>query len=203
MIDLSKAVVLVSGGMDSVTTLGIAIKEGYECYILFVDYNQNTVTRVRESSRIAAERYKATWKEFKLHDLSTITYTSLIHTNGDTEVQGRNAIFICLAVAYAQTIGADAVFLGIQSEDVSYKDAQPYFFEKIRDALLYAYGVTLNAPLLYKNKTEIMKIAQDLNIDLNQTYSCYFNADQPCGECPSCLARIFAQEQFEKSQVEN
>ena len=48
-----------------------------------------------------------------------------------------------------------------------------------------------------------MKIAQDLNIDLNQTYSCYFNADQPCGECPSCLARIFAQELFEKSQVEN
>ena len=81
MIDLSKAVVLVSGGMDSVTTLGIAIKEGYECYILFVDYNQKTVTRDRESSRIAAERYKATWKEFKQHDLSTITYTSLIHTN--------------------------------------------------------------------------------------------------------------------------
>jgi 7-cyano-7-deazaguanine synthase len=188
-----KAVCLCSGGMDSVTTLALAAAKGHECHVLFVDYGQKTANRERAASKTAAEGLGAQWKEFVIRNLSEITKTSLIHANGKTEVQGRNALLLCLAVTYAQTLGINSVFIGLQAEDVSYKDAQPTFFKHMAAAVNYAYGIKLMAPLLHKNKIEIIKLARKLHVDLNLTYSCYFNPLEPCGECSSCKVRREAE----------
>lgn len=188
-----KAVILCSGGMDSVTALGITKRDGYSCYVLFVDYGQKTADRERISSKVASDIFKADFKNISVLSLSELTNTSLIHESGDTEVQGRNAVLISLAVSYAQTIKAKKVVIGIQEQDVPYKDAHREFLDYINRAMLFAYNVEISAPLIQKSKIEIIKIAQQLNIDLDLTYSCYFNPDTPCGECPSCLVRISAE----------
>ena len=190
---VKKAVILCSGGMDSVTVLGIAKKKKFACHTLFVNYGQKTVDRERESSIIASKRFFSVFKEINIIALKEITKTSLIHDVGETEVQGRNAILISLAVSYAQTISATTVFIGLQSQDVPYKDARKEFLDNMNNAMKFAYNVEILAPLLDKSKIEIIKIAEQLNIDLNLTYSCYFNPDKPCGKCPSCIVRLKAE----------
>ncbi len=160
---------------------------------MFVDYGQKTVARERKASQFAAKHYNATWIEFPLKNLPAITKTSLIHSTGSTEVQGRNAILISLATAYAQTIGAKLVCIGLQMQDVDYGDAQPPFVRYLRKALKHAYNVTLVAPLLYKSKEEIGRLAAHLGVPLEVTYSCYYNPSNPCGTCPSCIARKNAE----------
>ncbi|OLS19384.1 MAG: 7-cyano-7-deazaguanine synthase [Candidatus Heimdallarchaeota archaeon LC_3] len=193
-----KAVVLCSGGMDSVTVLGLASKNNYDCHSLFVNYGQKTVNKERESSIIASKIFSSHFKEIELFALKEITETSLIHNTGETEVQGRNAVLISLAVSYAQTIGASVIFIGLQSQDVHYKDARKEFLDNINSAMKFAYNVEILAPLLNKSKVEIIKMAGQLNIDLNLTYSCYFDPEKPCGKCPSCVVRLSAEKELKK-----
>lgn len=191
-----KAVVLCSGGMDSVTTLNLVAQETKpeNITVLFVSYGQKTVNRERECSKIAASRIGANWIDFELLDLAKITKTALIHDQSlPTEVQGRNTILIGLGSALAQTLKAGKLYIGIQSADVIYGDAQPEFFNYISKAIKIAYNVTVEAPLLYKTKKDIVNIAKKLELDLKTTYSCYFNESEPCGECPSCKVRIAAE----------
>ena len=195
----SKAVVLCSGGMDSVTVLNLVALDGIKpsnITVLFVSYGQKTVNKERECSKIAASRLGANWIDFELRDLAKITKTALIHDqNLPTEVQGRNTILIGLGSALAQTLKAESLFIGIQSADVIYGDAQPEYFEHISKAIKIAYNVNLQAPLLNKTKREIIEIAKKINLDLNMTYSCYFNEYEPCGICPSCKVRMAAENQ--------
>lgn len=194
----SKAVVLCSGGMDSVTVLNLVAINGIRpenITVLFVSYGQKTVNRERECSKIAASRLGANWIDFELKDLAKITKTALIHEPDlPTEVQGRNTILIGLGSALAQTLKAEHLFIGIQSADVIYGDAQPNYFDHIKKAINIAYNVNLEAPLLTKTKKEIIEIAKEINLDLNNTYSCYFNEKEPCGVCPSCKVRTHAEE---------
>jgi 7-cyano-7-deazaguanine synthase len=194
------AVVLCSGGMDSVTLLNMVSKEikPKNITVLFINYNQKTVKREREFSKISAERIGSKWIEFNLRDLRSITKTKLIHDFKEerdvgTEVQGRNTIFIGIGVALAQTLSYTNLYIGLQSADVVYGDAQPEYFKHMKRAMKIAYGIDLLAPLLDKTKSEIMKIALQLKIDLNLTYSCYYNENKPCGKCPSCIVRIKAE----------
>ena len=192
-----KAVILCSGGMDSVTVLNLVAKEikPENLTVLFVNYNQKTVKREKEFSKIAADRIGAHWIEFQLQDLQKITKTSLIHNESSTtEVQGRNTILIGLGSALAQTLSAKELYIGIQSSDVIYGDAQPEYFQHMKNAMNIAYNIELLAPLLHRNKKEIIDIAKKLNVDLNLTYSCYFNEIEPCGSCPSCIVRKNAEE---------
>ncbi len=191
-----KAVVLCSGGMDSVTVLNLVAKDHKpeNITVLFVSYGQKTVNRERDSSKIAASRLGANWIDFELKDLNKITKTALIHDKSyTTEVQGRNTILIGLGSALAQTLQAENLFIGIQAADVMYGDAQPKYFEFMNKAIKTAYNVNLQAPLLYKTKKQIVQIAKEINLDLKMTYSCYFNESEPCGECPSCKVRIAAE----------
>ena len=191
-----RAVVLCSGGMDSVTVLNLVAKElsSANITVLFVDYKQKTVNRERECSKIASDRLGVKWIEYNLHDLHSITKTALIHSKTDkTEVQGRNTILIGLGSALAQTLSYNRLYIGIQSADVMYGDAQPEYFKLMKKAIKIAYGIELFAPLLHKTKKEIIIIAKKLNLDLNLTYSCYFNVDKPCGVCPSCKVRMEAE----------
>ena len=195
----SKAVVLCSGGMDSVTVLNLVAKDiakPENITVLFVSYGQKTVNRERDYSKIAATRLGANWIDFELNELAKITRTALIHeSNLPTEVQGRNTILIGLGSALAQTLRAEYLFIGIQSADVIYGDAQPAYFEHISKAIKIAYNVTLKAPLLHKTKKEIIEIAKHINLDLKMTYSCYFNESEPCGVCPSCKVRLAAEKE--------
>lgn len=195
----TKAVVLCSGGMDSVTVLNLVAKKHKpeNITVLFVSYGQKTVNRERESSKIAASRIGANWIDFELRDLSKITKTALIHDKSyTTEVQGRNTILIGLGSALAQTLLATDLYIGLQAADVVYGDAQPEYFDYIKKAIKSAYKIDLFAPLLYKTKKEIFKIAKEINLDLKMTYSCYFNETEPCGECPSCKVRMAAEEEL-------
>ena len=197
--DNHKAVVLCSGGMDSVTVLNlVAIDHSPEnITVLFVSYGQKTVNRERESSKIAATRTGANWIDFELRDLGKITKTALIHDKSyTTEVQGRNTILIGLGSALAQTIQAENLYIGIQAADVIYGDAQPIYFEFMSKAMKSAYNINLKAPLLHKTKKEIFQIAREINLDLKMTYSCYFNESEPCGECPSCKVRMAVEDEI-------
>ena len=196
--DIRKAVVLCSGGMDSVTVLNLVAKDikPENITVLFVNYGQKTVNRERDCSKIAASRIGCNWIDFELKDLNKITKTALIHDDTlTTEVQGRNTILIGLGSALAETLQAENLYIGIQAADVVYGDAQPIYFESISKAIKVAYNVTLQAPLLYKTKKDIINIAKEINLDLNMTYSCYFNDLIPCGECPSCKVRIAAEKE--------
>ena len=165
--------------------------------VLFVNYNQKTVKKEREYSKIAAKQLNIQWKEYDLHDLHSITKTALIHSETEeTEVQGRNTILIGLGSALAQTLKYNRLYIGIQSADVVYGDAQPKYFEHMKEAMRIAYGIDLYAPLLYKTKRDIIELATQLNVDLNLTYSCYFDENNPCGTCPSCKVRINAEKSF-------
>lgn len=192
--DNKKCVVLCSGGMDSVTALAWAVHNGYDAHVLFVNYAQRTVSREQDYSRKAAERLGASWKEFHIN-LGELTHTSLIHEEGGTEVQGRNTILVGLATAYAQTIQARTVVIGVQTADVTYGDARPEWVNHMSEATKVAYNVEILAPLLYKNKTEIIQLAKELTVNLSETYSCYYDSAQPCGRCPSCLSRSEAEKQ--------
>jgi 7-cyano-7-deazaguanine synthase len=194
-----KSVVLCSGGMDSVTVVNLVVQQTKPTNItvLFVSYGQKTVKREREFSKIAASRIGANWLEVEFPDLSKITKSSLIHEKEyTTEVQGRNTILIGLGAALAQTIKAEELYIGIQSADVIYGDAQPLYFEYISKAIKVAYNVTVLAPLLFKSKKEIIQIAREINLDLQMTYSCYFNDIEPCGDCPSCKVRLAAEKEL-------
>lgn len=192
----NKAVVLCSGGMDSVTVLNLVAKDvkPENIIVLFVNYSQKTVNKEREYSKIAADRIGSPWIEYNLIDLYKITNSLLIHDNSNTtEVQGRNTILIGLGSSLAQTKKFNKLYIGIQANDVIYGDAQPEFFSHMQKAIKSAYNIDLEAPLLYKTKIDIIEIAKNLNINLKLTYSCYFNEDIPCNDCPACKVRQEAE----------
>ena len=195
----NRAIVLCSGGMDSITTLALAVKEVHEIYVLFINYGQKSSDTERKYSLAAAMRFNSSWKEFEVN-LGPLVDSSLIKgrpdDNTNTEVQGRNAIFISLATAYAQTINAGKVFIGIQKEDVPYKDAGQHFFHMIDLAMFNGYNVRVRAPLLFKAKVQIIELAKDLNVDLSKSHSCYYNENNPCGKCISCNVRKIGFEEF-------
>lgn len=109
-----------------------------------------------------------------------------------TYVPFRNGIFISIAIALAQKEGCDAVFLGLVEEDSSgYPDCSEDFLNKMQSALQSGTGekISLKAPLIHKNKAQIVKLGEELGVDFSHTYSCYENDSKPCGACDSCKLR--------------
>ena len=207
MASTKRAVVLVSGGLDSVTALAIAQEQGYECFALSVDYGQRHHSELDAAKRVAAAA--AVPLKILSLDLRAIGGSALTddiqvperETTGIpiTYVPARNTIMLSLALAYAEVLGADDIFIGVNAVDYSgYPDCRPEFIEAYQQMARLATkaGVeggemTVHTPLIDLTKAEIIQRGTELGVDYAMTVSCY-QADgqgRACSVCDSCRIR--------------
>jgi 7-cyano-7-deazaguanine synthase len=208
---MRKAVVLLSGGIDSATTLAIAMAEGFETYALTFDYGQRHKREIEAAKKIASGMGV---KEHKILSLdmdkiggSALTDTSIgVPSDRDiggsdipvTYVPARNLILLGFAVAWAEVLGADVVFIGANAIDYSgYPDCREEFFEAFRTAVklgtrkgVEGWGIEIRHPLLQFSKADIIKKGLELNVPFEITWSCYQGGEKACGKCDSCRLRL-------------
>lgn len=213
-----RAVVLLSGGLDSAVAATIAKCERYDIYALTIDYGQRQRKELEAAKRVAdslrTKEHKVLHVPLDALGGSALTDKKIAvpkdRSHNDigkgippTYVPARNTIFLSLALAYAETIEAEAIFIGAHAQDTSgYPDCRPEFFEKFAELATLATksGVEgepprIVAPLLGWTKAKIVESGFDLKAPLKFTWSCYEGRDHPCGHCDSCLIRAnaFAQ----------
>lgn len=215
MKDNSKAVVLLSGGIDSATTLAIAKDKGFDVYALSFRYGQRHVVELEAAKRVALCN-KVT--EHLIIDIdlrriggSALTANIAVPKSRNVEQMGknipvtyvpaRNTIFLSYALAWAEVIGADDIFIGVNALDYSgYPDCRPEYiaaYEQMAN-LATKSGVEsggklkINAPLINMSKSQIIRKGIELGVDYSLTHSCYdpLPSGEACGECDSCLLRL-------------
>lgn len=206
-----KCIVLLSGGLDSTTCLAAAQAEDYDCYTMAVDYGQRHRSELLSAQKVS-EYFKAKQHKVIKIDLRTIGGSALtadidVPDHDDVEakeipityVPARNTIFLSIALGFAETVGANDMYIGVNAVDYSgYPDCRPEFiesFEKMANlatkAQIEGQKFTIHTPLLKLSKAEIIKLGTSLGVDYGITVSCY-NADEQgraCGECDSCYYR--------------
>ncbi|HSG02931.1 MAG TPA: 7-cyano-7-deazaguanine synthase QueC [Marinobacterium sp.] len=204
-----RAVVLLSGGLDSATVLAIAASQGYECYALSFDYGQRAVSELNAARALVKAFNAKEHRVFKL-DLAQFGGSALTDTKIDvpdsvdegipvTYVPARNTIFLSLALAWAEVLHADAIFIGVNAVDYSgYPDCRPEFiaaYEQMAN-LATRNGVTgepfkIETPLIDLTKAQIIQQGTSLGLDYSLTVSCYQSDDEgrACGHCDSCHLR--------------
>jgi len=206
----SKAVCLVSGGMDSAVTLAIALGE-YDVYALHVMYGQRTQERELQSFRDLIAYYGIENSMIISMDYlerigaSALTDKSIEVPSKEspmgvipiTYVPFRNAQLLSVAVAWAEAIGASKVFIGAVEEDSSgYPDCREVFFKAfnlaVKEGTRPESKIEIVTPVLHMKKSEIVKKGIELKVPFELTWSCYKNSDKPCGECESCVLRLRA-----------
>ena len=205
-----KAVVLVSGGLDSSTVLALALQQGYRCYTLSFDYGQRHRSELEAAKRVSELMRVEEHKIVRL-DLGTIGGSALTDTTIDvpeqetagipvTYVPARNTVFLSIALGWAEVLEADTIFLGVNAVDYSgYPDCRPEYissFEAMANLATRA-GVegnklSIQAPLIDMTKGEIISAGASLGVDYSQTVSCYQASIEglACGKCDSCRLRI-------------
>ncbi len=212
------AIVLVSGGMDSCVTAGIAARENKELAFLHVSYGQRTEARERKAFEdIAANYGSAARLDVSIDYLAKIGGSSLTDktievTEADLEsteipnsyVPFRNANMLAIATSWAESIAATRIYIGAVAEDSSgYPDCRPEFidaFEKMIEAgTKPETKISIKAPLINLSKSEIVKLGFEIGAPIGLTWSCYKSEVLACGECDSCALRLrgFAQAGFE------
>lgn len=212
---MKKAVILLSGGLDSATVLAIAREAGYACYALSFDYGQRHAAELKAASEVAAAGASIEHRIINL-DLRAIGGSALTDTSIDvpeepdegipvTYVPARNTVFLAIALGWAEVLEAQDIFVGINAVDYSgYPDCRPAFveaFESLANVATKA-GVEgthfhIHAPLIQDSKAEIIRRGINLGVDYARTVSCY-QADEngkACGRCAACRLRAagFAQ----------
>ncbi|MFC1495799.1 7-cyano-7-deazaguanine synthase QueC [Candidatus Margulisiibacteriota bacterium] len=198
-----KAIILLSGGLDSATTLFYAKKKGYKCHALIFDYGQRHRREIRSAVAIAKSakveylisKIKFPWKGSVLLDRTRNVpkYKSKRKNIPPTYVPARNTIFLSFALSYAEAIGAKKIFIGANAVDYSgYPDCRPEFiqaFQKVIQKGTKAKKIKVAAPLLHLSKKQIVRLAQKLQVPIGLTRSCYQWGAKPCGVCDSCRLR--------------
>ena len=202
------AVVLVSGGMDSAVTLAIARERGFVCYALSVDYGQRHHSELAAAQRVAAalgaRAHKTVHVDLRSIGGSALTDDIAVPDNGGsgipvTYVPARNTIMLAVALGWAEVLGAQDVFCGVNAVDYSgYPDCRPAFveaFEKLANlatkAAIEGSALHVHAPLMNMSKADIVRAGQRLGVDFAATVSCY-QADaqgRACGHCDACRLR--------------
>lgn len=201
-----KAVVLLSGGVDSSTALAIAGAEGFEVYAISFDYGQRNKIEIGSAQEVAKASRVKEHRVFNI-DLRSIGGSALTgdievpkHKEGQgvpvTYVPARNTIFLAIALAWAEVLGAENIFIGANAMDYSgYPDCRSEYmeaFEKLAGLGTVSGKVRIRAPLMHMTKAEIVAKGMSLGVDYSMTQSCYDpGADgTACRECESCRLRI-------------
>ena len=209
-----RAVVLLSGGLDSTTTLAIAMAEGYETFALSFEYGQRHKIETEAARRVAAslgaKEHRIARIDLRVFGGSALTdaidvpkrrsETEIAHGIPVTYVPARNTIFLAYALAWAEVIHASDIFIGVNAIDYSgYPDCRPEFIEAFERLANLATKVDvegsrfkIHTPLIKLSKADIIRKAVELGVDLSLTHSCYDPTPEglACGECDSCLLRL-------------
>jgi 7-cyano-7-deazaguanine synthase len=218
---MTRAIVLLSGGLDSATTLLIAREQGFEVFALSFDYGQRhrvELERARQlAARYGAREHRVVRLDFPARETSALTDPSLAVPKRSlgqeaipvTYVPARNTIFLAHAVAFGEALGAGDIFIGANALDYSgYPDCRPEFLDAFQKTanLGTKAGVQgrlnfrIHAPLLRMTKGEIVARARELGLDFALTSSCYDPSPEgrPCGACDACLLR---EKGFQKAGI--
>lgn len=210
---VKRAVVLLSGGLDSATALAIAVSKGYECHVLSFDYGQRSQTELNAAKQIASDLKVAEHRILRLH-LEDFGGSALTDTHIDvpedvteeqegdipvTYVPARNTVFLSLALGWAEVLNAEAIFIGVNAVDYSgYPDCRPEFidaFQKMADLAtrngVHGESIRIETPLIDLSKADIVREGVKLGVDYSKTVSCYQADEQGrgCGHCDSCRLR--------------
>ena len=214
---MKKAVVLLSGGLDSTTCMAIAKNEGYDIYPISFNYGQRH-NRELECAKKVARQFNV--NEHKIIRMDNVGGSALTDKeievpdyegDGDipvTYVPARNILFLSYALGYAEVIGAEAIFIGVSAVDYSgYPDCRPEFieaFQKVVDegtaAGVKGQSIEIKAPLMFLSKGETIKLGIKLDTPYELTTSCYRGGKKACGECDSCVLRLKG---FEDAGIED
>ena len=214
---MKKAIILFSGGLDSTTCLALAKSQGFECYAMSFNYGQKHQIELESAKRIASH-YDVTHKIVSLpladwggsaltdNQLEVPEYTG----NNEipmTYVPARNTIFLSFALAWAEVLNANDIFIGVSAIDYSgYPDCRPEFMNAYQTMIkkgmksgVEGRTIKIITPLLKMTKAQIIKLGMKLKVPYELTWSCY-KGSGPCGECDSCLLR---QKGFEEAGLKD
>lgn len=205
-----KAIALLSGGMDSVTAAAMVKQRGYDIYALTVSYGQRHAREIESAKRLAI------WLGAKEHEvvdlpISRLLKSALMNPDEDvtsdektigthipsTYVPGRNAILLAIAAAWAESIGAEAIVIGVNAIDFSgYPDCGQPFIDAFENLIkisskggVEGHPVEILAPIATMSKADIVKKGTELGVPFKETWSCYKGGGTPCGVCDSCILR--------------
>jgi 7-cyano-7-deazaguanine synthase len=218
--ELRKAVILVSGGLDSTTVLALARRDGFHCHTLSFDYGQR-----HRAELAAAERVSAAYGDIE-HKVVTLNLDSIGGSALTDEaiavpeeasegipvtyVPARNTVFLSIALGWAEVLGAQDIFIGVNAVDYSgYPDCRPAFIDAFTQLANVATRVgveggqyTIHTPLMQLGKDDIVRLGATLGVDYSLTVSCYQATDEglACGRCDACRLR---REGFERAGVED
>ncbi|MDR3717690.1 MAG: 7-cyano-7-deazaguanine synthase QueC [Bryobacteraceae bacterium] len=212
---MKSAVCLLSGGLDSATTLAIARRDGFECHALSFDYGQRHKIELAAAARVArslgAVEHKTAFIDLRLFGGSALTSeidvpkdrpaAEMSHGIPITYVPARNTIFLSFALAWAEVLGSSDIYLGVNAVDYSgYPDCRPAYiaaFERManlatRAGVEGAQNLKIHAPLIDLSKADIIRTGLSLGVDYSLTHSCYDPdpAGRACGHCDSCQLRL-------------
>lgn len=207
---MKKAVVLLSGGLDSTTCLAIAKQKGFSCYALSFDYGQKHRSELKAAKNIAKNL------GITKHEIVTLSIGSLggsaltddaidvQNYSGEnkipvTYVPARNTVFLSIALGWAEILGAEAIFIGVTAVDYSgYPDCRPEYITAFQNmanlatkTALEGNTINIDTPLIDLSKADIIKLGNSLGVDYSLTVSCYKanSFGEACGECDSCFLR--------------
>ncbi|GMV98151.1 MAG: 7-cyano-7-deazaguanine synthase [Phycisphaerae bacterium] len=211
---MPKAVVLLSGGLDSATSLAVARRDGFEPYALSFRYGQRHGSEIDAARRVAdhlrAARHVITDIDLRAFGGSALTDDLAVPKGRSLEemsagvpityVPARNTIFLSFALAYAEVLGAGDIYIGVNAIDYSgYPDCRPEYiraFEHLANlatkAAVEGRRLTIHAPLIHLTKSRIIALGRELGVDFSLTRSCYDpdEAGRSCGRCDSCRLRL-------------
>ena len=220
-----RAVVLLSGGLDSATVLAIARSQGYEAYALSFSYGQRHIWELQAAERVAASigvvKHRTATIDLRIFGGSALTddidvpkgrsSDAMSHGIPITYVPARNTIFLSFALAWAEVLESSDIFIGVNALDYSgYPDCRPEFieaFERMANLATKAgvegrQALKIHTPLIAMSKAEIIQKGIELGVDYRLTSSCYDPSatGEPCGQCDSCLLR---QKGFRENGVDD
>ncbi|AHF06811.1 7-cyano-7-deazaguanine synthase QueC [Desulfitobacterium metallireducens] len=204
---MKKAVILLSGGLDSTTCMSVAHQEGYELYPISFNYGQRH-QRELESAKAVASFYRV--KEHRIFEIDYVGGSALTDPSISvpayqeaegipvTYVPARNILFLSYALGYAEVLGAEAIFIGVSSIDYSgYPDCRPEFIEAFQQVVkvgtkagVDGKAMTIRTPLIQLSKAATIQLAMANGAPLHLTTSCYQGGEKACGICDSCTLRL-------------